>query len=573
VKGRKTKFEEYLEAEILGDRNLAEADLTMERKLAKKLRVKEGNLWGDDGINMLFDGIPSVFDSSTDGQMQILPSIDLDKQYSANKLQSCKQLKKEKKPKRASDSDIRTSEKVEASSADEVLENSNGALAKYLHPHIRSHGVEGSKEYAQLQIRGLLNKLCEAKVESMTGEVFALLEEEYLKEDKISIKNMSLLLSYLYVFGVCSSELMYDFLIILSKRLTEDDVSTITTVLQCCGMKLRGDDPSGLKNFILTVQSRANDLKESSVKGQSKMSSRMKFMLEDICDIKNNRKRSKEDTTKYPQVQKWLKKLKVDNILIRGLKWSQLLGPCKKGQWWLSGVNASDTANLENVAGTIDKEIPETKKMLQYAAAQRMNTDARKAIFCIIMSAEDYIDAFEKLLRLELLGKQDREIMRVLVECCLQEKIFNKYYCLLASKLCSFDKNHKFTLQYCVWDHFKELDSMPLIRSVHLAKFVAEMVSSFSFSLAVLKTVELTDAIQSPKRIMHFRFLFEAILEFPDKLIWNVFTRIAIIPEYESLRSGIEFFITKHVVSNQNSLLKKFKIARKALNNVEGVVM
>lgn len=37
--------------------------------------------------------------------------------------------------------------------------------------------------------------------------------------------------------------------------------------------------------------------------------------------------------------------------------------------------------------------------------------------------------------------------MRVLVECCLQEKVFNKYYCVLASKLCSHDKNHKFTLQ------------------------------------------------------------------------------------------------------------------------------
>jgi hypothetical protein len=35
-----------------------------------------------------------------------------------------------------------------------------------------------------------------------------------------------------------------------------------------------------------------------------------------------------------------------------------------------------------------------------------MNTDARKAIFCIIMSGEDYIDAFEKLLRLDLVGKQ-----------------------------------------------------------------------------------------------------------------------------------------------------------------------
>lgn len=637
VKGRKTKFEEYLEADILSDRNLAEADLTLERKLAKKLKVKEGNLQGDDEINMLFDGIPSVIDSSKDGQMQILPSKDLDSEFSAEKLKTCELLKKEQKAELENDSDIRTSDKVEASFTDVVLENSqNEAPAKYLHPHLRSHGGDGSEEYDQLRlrVRGILNKLSDA--ESITGEVFRCIEsaghgvcsqivceeivrscsreisgfeqhaavfaasvagmaclvgiafgakllsclakrfeEEYLKEDKISLQNLTLLLSNLYVFGVCSSELMYDFLIILSKRLTEHDVSTIKTVLQCCGLKLRGDDPGEMKNLISSVQSRVNYLKASSEEGQAYLSSnRMRFMLETIYDIKNNRQRSEENTPKYNQVKKWLQKIKVDNILIRGLKWSQLLDPCKKGQWWLSGVIASGTDNLEDVAGTIDKEIPETKKMLQLAAAQRMNTDARRAIFCIIMSAEDYIDAFEKLLRLELLGKQDREIIRVLVECCLQEKIFNKYYCLLASKLCSLDKNHKFTLQYCLWDHFKELDSMPLIRSMHLAKFVAEMVACFSLSLAILKAVELNDAIQlTPKRIMHFRVLFEAILEFPDKLVWNVFTRIATIPEYESLRNGTEFFITKYVLSSQHSLTKKFKIARKALHNIEGVVM
>ncbi|XP_073149816.1 uncharacterized protein [Henckelia pumila] len=612
VKRRKTKFEEYLEADILDGRNLAEVDLTLERKLAKKLKVKEGNLRGDDEINMLFDGIPSVIDSCKDEQLQILPSKDLD-QFSVEKRKTCKRLKKEQKT---------------------LIENE--APAKYLPPHLRSHGGDESEEYAQLRllVRGILNKHSEA--ESITGEVFRCIEsaghgvcsqiaceeivrscsrgyhgfehhaavfaasvagmaclvgidfgakllsclakcfeEVYLKEEKISIQNLALLLSNLYVFGVCSSDLMYDFLIILSKRLTELDVSTIKTVLQCCGMKLRGDDPSEMKNLISSVQSRANYLKASSEEGQSNLiNNRMRFMLETIYDIKNNRKRSEENTPKYTQVKKWLQKLKVDNILIRGLKWSQLLDPEKKGQWWLSGVIASDTDNLEDVAGTIDKEIPETKKMLQLAAAQKMNTDARRAIFCIIMSAEDYIDAFEKLTRLELLGKQDREIMRVLVECCLQEKLFNKYYCLLASKLCSFDKNHKFTLQYCLWDHFKELDSMPLIRSMNLAKFVGEMVACFSLSLAVLKAVELNDAIhRSPKRIMHFRVLFEAILEFPDKLVWNVFTRIATIPEYESLRNGIEFFITKYVLSSQNSLTRKFKIAKKALNNIEGAVM
>lgn len=96
----------------------------------------------------------------------------------------------------------------------------------------------------------------------------------------------------------------------------------------------------------------------------------------------------------------------MDAILLRGLTWSKLLDPNKKGQWWLSGDLSTTTENLEEVAGTIDKEITETKKMLELAAAQRMNTDARRAIFCVIMSGEDYVDAFEKLLRLDLPGKQ-----------------------------------------------------------------------------------------------------------------------------------------------------------------------
>ncbi|KAJ9693693.1 hypothetical protein PVL29_009581 [Vitis rotundifolia] len=300
----------------------------------------------------------------------------------------------------------------------------------------------------------------------------------------------------------------------------------------------------------------------------------MEFMLETICDIKNNKKRTKEETIQHTRINKWLQKLRVEDILIRGLKWSKLLDPNKKGQWWLSGNMTSPTDNAEEVATKIDKEVLEAQKMLQLAAAQRMNTDARRAIFCIIMSGDDYLDAFEKLLRLALPGRQDREIMRVLLECCLREKAFNKYYTVLASKLCENDKNQKFTLQYCLWDHFKELDSMELLRSMHLAKFIAEMLTSFTLSLSVLKTVDLSDSLQlTPRRIMHFRMLFEAIFEKPDKLVWNVFTRIAVAPELETLRNGILFFIREYVASTNQAAAKKFRVAKKALNNLEGVLM
>lgn len=98
--------------------------------------------------------------------------------------------------------------------------------------------------------------------------------------------------------------------------------------------------------------------------------------------------------------------VRVDNILIGGLKWSKLLDPEKKGQWWLSGDIGSTSDKIEEVANKIDREAPEAQRMLLLAAAQRMNTDARRAIFCVIMSGEDFRDAFAKLLSLDLHGKQ-----------------------------------------------------------------------------------------------------------------------------------------------------------------------
>ena len=98
--------------------------------------------------------------------------------------------------------------------------------------------------------------------------------------------------------------------------------------------------------------------------------------------------------------------LRSDDILLRGLKWHKLLDPDKKGQWWLSGDLANSSDNVEFVTTMFNPDAMETQKLVQLAASQRMNTDLRRAIFCIVMSGEDYLDAFEKLLRLDLSGKQ-----------------------------------------------------------------------------------------------------------------------------------------------------------------------
>ncbi|KAM7272283.1 hypothetical protein ACFE04_026946 [Oxalis oulophora] len=115
---------------------------------------------------------------------------------------------------------------------------------------------------------------------------------------------------------------------------------------------------------------------------------------------------------------------------------------------------------------------------------------------------------------------------------------------------------------------------MPLLKSMHLAKFVAEMVSSFTLSLAVLKTFDWNDPRQlTPKKIIYLQMLFESIFEYCDKVVWNIFTRVAITPELETFRDCMELFIKEHVLKSSKNMDKKFKLVRKALGNVEGVLM
>lgn len=53
-------------------------------------------------------------------------------------------------------------------------------------------------------------------------------------------------------------------------------------------------------------------------------------------------------------------------------------------------------------------------------------------------------------------GEAQRELVRVPVECCLQERAWNPYYGHLLGRLAAAAKGHRITLQFCLWDHFKQ---------------------------------------------------------------------------------------------------------------------
>ncbi|XP_061998975.1 uncharacterized protein LOC133716285 [Rosa rugosa] len=297
----KTKFEKFLEL----DNTRADEDLELERKL----KVKGGKLKGEDlGLNMLFEGISSLADSLGNKEVtypealaskrsprkkrkkeKLLPddlkgedpkvvatdgaeveSSDFPSKSSSRKRQKKrKSLEETKEGNKGGDMDIKVSKPMDSYGTDIVLEKVPAKTPKkYVAPHLRSRAGNELEEHSQVrrQLRGLLNRLSESNVESITGEVSVLMrsiprgiasqifgheevlascahgprgneqhaavfaafvadmassvgidfgakllallaktfEDEYHKEDNISLRNVTLLLSQLCIFGVCS---------------------------------------------------------------------------------------------------------------------------------------------------------------------------------------------------------------------------------------------------------------------------------------------------------------------------------------------------------------------------------
>ena len=261
---KKTKFEEYLEMGMHNSTHLlAEEDLEMERKLAKKLKVKDGGKLGgeDDGINFLFDSsgeeeeLQQFFGKRSETKKQKKKSISLDQadhpivETSSEPVETCDvhileevpdedEASSRKKPKKRKlleqeqegdmvvDTAVVTSNPVQSCAAKEVPANAPAGKGngKYIAPHLRARAGNESEEDIQIRRRargmksmllkfirlsfyflskfliftfvpGLLNRLSESNVESITREISNILH----------VCHSSYTLLFLYILSKFSS--------------------------------------------------------------------------------------------------------------------------------------------------------------------------------------------------------------------------------------------------------------------------------------------------------------------------------------------------------------------------------
>ncbi|KAH6592162.1 hypothetical protein BASA61_004682 [Batrachochytrium salamandrivorans] len=267
--------------------------------------------------------------------------------------------------------------------------------------------------------------------------------------------NFSMLLAMLYNFEVVSCVLLYDIIRMSIESLNEldvewEDISCAQTI------------PASLKDIVLLIKEAIGK------RDQKTLSARLKFMVDTIMDIKNNKRKHADQKVANQSQQDRIKKAVANISKRRSLHGPEPLRVSlddirsiqTKGKWWLVGTawaghdaDGDSAAKRETARGLSESSSQKApQELLEIARRHKMHTDVRRSIFVVLMSSEDCVDAFERLLRLNLKDKQERDIVRVIIHCCNLEGVYNPYYSLVSEQLCKNAHSFKITFQYAVWD-------------------------------------------------------------------------------------------------------------------------
>ena len=358
------------------------------------------------------------------------------------------------------------------------------------------------------------------------------------------------------------------------------------------GFAIRKEEPGSLLDIIKRVHRQADRHRDVWI--EKGYESRVQFMLDTINDLSSNRQRAAQQQLQQGgrRLRTWVQRLKTKDQRAHPplrVGWNDLMASGHRGRWWIVGSSwvgrdqqsdeSSNVKNKRDSESALGVARNASSKMLALAQKHHMNTDTRKAIFCVLMSSTDYLEAFERLLKLGLKGPQKREICRVLLYCCGVSKRYNPYFALVAKQQCQYDHRTKFTLQLCFWDAFKlfgnDVKTSPSSaqrKLMNYARLLSDMTKDFHLSLGVLKVIDVLSL--TPDSIFFLKAFFFDLMETCDeKTLEAVFRRISTTKDCEILLNSISVFFKTQMGSFKDEKLKhSLRVIRMALRDVSIVL-
>ncbi|KAK4956002.1 pre-mRNA-splicing factor cwc22 [Elasticomyces elasticus] len=161
-----------------------------------------------------------------------------------------------------------------------------------------------------------------------------------------------------------------------------------------------------------------------------------------------------------------------------------------------------------------EEEDDEQDKALEIK--DQSNTDLvnlRRSIYLTIMSSGGFEEACHKLMRINLPSGKEEELPSMIIECCSQERTYNKFFGLIGERFCKLNRLWKDLFEQMFAKYYDTIHRYETNRLRIIAQFFGHLLSSDGISWEMLHVIKLNEEDTTSSSRIFIKILIEDLAQ------------------------------------------------------------
>ncbi|KAF9647287.1 MIF4G-domain-containing protein [Thelephora ganbajun] len=317
----------------------------------------------------------------------------------------------------------------------------------------------------------------------------------FKRNDKIVCSSTTTFIAHLVNQQVAHEIIALQILVLLLERPTDDSIEIAVGFTREVGAFLQENSPKA--NATVFERFRA-------VLNESAISHRVQYMIEVLMQVRKDNYKGNpivpegldlveedEQVTHQIQleedlqVQEGLNIFKVDpNYLENEEKYkaikTEILG------------DSDEESDSEEEDASGEEEAAEEMEGIQDMTETNL-VNLRRVIYLTIMNALNYEEAVHKLLKIQIKEGQEVELVKMVIECCSQERSYSTFYGLVGERFCRLNRVWFDCFETAFGTYYDTIHRYETNRLRNISRFFGHLLASDAISWNAMGCIKLTE--------------------------------------------------------------------------------
>ncbi|UYV71638.1 CWC22 [Cordylochernes scorpioides] len=345
-------------------------------------------------------------------------------------------------------------------------------------------------------------------------------KKSFTRNNKLLCMSSAKFIAHLTNHEVLNEILALETLALLLETPTDDSVEIAISFLKECGLKLSKVSPKSLHYIFERLR---------TILHEGKIDKRVQYMIEVMFAIR------RDDFKDYPIVLKELDLVAEEDTITHELSLEDdfdtedILNVFKFDPEFLKNEEKykeikteildddSDESGKEEDDDEEDDDEEEEEESKEQEIIDNTETNLlalRRTIYLTIQSSLDFEECCHKLLKLEIKPHQVMELCHMILDCCAQQRTYEKFFGLLAQRFCQLNRMYVDPFVAIFKDAYDTIHRFETNKLRNVAKFFSHLFYTDAIPWDAMAHIKLNEDDTTSSSRFFIKILFQELCEF-----------------------------------------------------------